>query len=127
MAAGGSSLPMASLGRRMLASCGLRRISWSQLGVLGLGGKKALQVEKGSQPHARRGPGPACKDARPGRSFSHILQTDLHRDCKQSQPLGSSWKGVRALRNSVFFPLGQSFHVFIVRILMLVLKFTFLR
>lgn len=55
MAAGGSSLPTASLGWRMLASCGLRRISWSQLGVFGLGGKKALQVEKGSQPHARRG------------------------------------------------------------------------
>lgn len=39
----------------MSASGGLHRISWSQLGVLGLGGKKALQVEKGSQPHARRG------------------------------------------------------------------------
>lgn len=74
-----------------------------------------------------RGPGLACADARPGRSFSHILQTDLHRDCKQSQSLGSSWKGVRALRNSVFFLLGQSFHVFIVRILMSVLKFMFPR
>ena len=60
--------------------------------VLGLGGKKALQAEKGRHTRrgARGGPSQACKDARAGRAFSDVLQTDLRHDFKKSQPLGSS-------------------------------------
>lgn len=60
--------------------------------MLGLGGKKALQAEKGRHTRrgARGGPSQACKDARAGKAISDILQIDLRHDCKKSQPPGSS-------------------------------------